>query len=96
MCTENFSDTVLLRPEVLAFALAMEKRLRDNDHKAGWHEASDQYLLHRLYEEVIELQWALAEPQEDNVIREAADVANFSMMLADNWSRRMEEHQARM
>ncbi len=96
MCTENFSDTVLLRPEVLAFALAMEKRLRENDHKGGWHEASDQYLLRRLYEEVIELQWALAEPQEDNVIREAADVANFSMMLADNWSRRMEEHQARM
>ena len=44
-----------LRPSVLRFAWMMEKRLRENDHKGGWHGALPQELLGRLQEEVQEL-----------------------------------------
>jgi hypothetical protein len=111
------------RPEVKAFAVLMEEKLRENDHKGGWTggACSVQYLLKRLIEEVAEVvgtfrakvprglhNWNpnlelalhhldLAEGQlaqigeftefhnggKRRVGGEAADVANFTMMLAD-------------
>jgi len=69
-----------LRPEVLAFARAMEMNLRANDHKGHWRECSDEYLLLRAYEELAELQTC----RSGDTLSEAADVANFCMMAADN------------
>jgi len=57
----------------------MEKKLRENDYKKHWSNCDHQYLLNRLKEEVTELE----KPMWD-VIEEAADVANFAMMIADN------------
>ena len=80
-----------LRPEVLAFARLMEAQLRENDHKGGWHGADEDYLLKRLNDEVIELTEACDQrgyapkSQRKNVGREAADVANFAMMLAGQY-----------
>ena len=71
----------LLRPEVLAFASVMESKLRANDHKAHWRECSLDYLLTRLEQEALELREAIN--CGDGVIGEAADVANFAMMIAD-------------
>jgi len=71
-----------VRPEVLAFALLMEDRLQANDHKGGWADCADEYLLRRLQEEVNELHVAMRDRPLD-VGEEAADVANFAMMLAD-------------
>jgi NTP pyrophosphatase (non-canonical NTP hydrolase) len=44
-----------LRPEVLAFAKLMEKKLRQNDHKGGWQREDPDYILKRLREEVEEI-----------------------------------------
>jgi len=71
----------LLRPEVLAFASVMESKLRANDHKAHWRECSLDYLLTRLEQEALELREAIN--CGEGVISEAADVANFAMMIAD-------------
>ncbi len=43
------------RPEVVAFADAMEAKLRANDHKGGWQEDAPHELLRRLIEETAEV-----------------------------------------
>lgn len=92
-----------LRGEVLAFALLMERELRENDHKGGWDECGPGWLLRRLGQEVDELRRAMKrhedlrrknylDPGEQSVhlerarrelASEAADVANFAMMIVD-------------
>ncbi|MET4683719.1 hypothetical protein [Brevundimonas faecalis] len=122
-----------LRPEVMTFALLMERQLRENDWKGGWSDDAPEALLKRLREETSELTqeienagdrvwrdwdpdaYAKAGPSAPAVIvrfrphkgwfcanihtpkrfnpdadatarigSEAADVANFAMMIADN------------
>src|SRR3990167_7929067 len=84
-----------MRPEVRAFAAAMEKKLRVNDHRPHWRGCDHRYLYGRLLEEVEELRVAAlrwvddqAKIQSDpaapaRVLDEAADVGNFAMMVAD-------------
>ncbi len=81
-----------LRPAVLAFAYAMETKLRVNDHKGGWARCSNGYLLRRLRNETKELASALHRQNRSRkdwnshaplILAEAADVANFAMMIAD-------------
>lgn len=74
-----------LRPEVVAFAVAMEKELRENDHKGGWKTEGISYFIEKLHEEVNELTKALGDIKatKRRVLSEAADVANIAMMLAD-------------
>jgi NTP pyrophosphatase (non-canonical NTP hydrolase) len=84
------------RPEVIAFADAMERKLRANDHKPGWKYDSDGALLARLTEESGELRRAVNRLHNEHlkinpekaaatqrVLDEAADVGNFAMMIAD-------------
>lgn len=96
--------TLTLRPEVAAFAQAMEAKLRENDHKGrvGWKGEDTNWLLRRLREETDELASVVARQAigaaqytgeaaqnerrdwyRPEVTREAADVANFAMMIAD-------------
>ncbi len=79
------------RPKVLAFARAMEEKLRKNEHKGGW-EGEDPYdLLARIVDETDELDTALEahlgdkcnEETTRKVLSEAADVANFCLFVAD-------------
>lgn len=74
------------RAQVQRFALAMEAELRANDHKGGWHACTLSWLLRRLRVEVNELERAIKHKQRvgAEVLSEAADVANFAMMIADN------------
>ncbi|HVY65917.1 MAG TPA: hypothetical protein VHH11_13935 [Gammaproteobacteria bacterium] len=74
-----------LRPQVRAFAEAMEAQLRANDHKGGWQECSLAYLYGRVAEELEELSAETDRAERDTaaVRREAADVAAFVMMIAD-------------
>jgi NTP pyrophosphatase (non-canonical NTP hydrolase) len=76
------------RPEVVVFADAMESKLKENDWKGGWKNCDAARLLERVREEVDELAEAVAwERRGDNeravIGREAADVANMAMMVAD-------------
>lgn len=93
-------EGVTLRPEVLQFAVEMEKKLQANDHKTPWDKDSLGWLLKRLKEELVEAEEAskaigpadYAGEDIDELcaaaIREWADVANFAMMLADKIRRR--------
>lgn len=77
---------VQLRPQVRRFAKLMELRLRANDHKGGWQDDSMRALFRRLKEECDELDEAITyrvSRGEKNVGHEAADVANFAMMITD-------------
>jgi NTP pyrophosphatase (non-canonical NTP hydrolase) len=77
--------SVPVRAEVAAFAIAMERRLRANDHKGDWKDCDSAYLIRRLREECDELsdEVTLFNLRQGRVTREAADVANFALMLAD-------------
>ena len=73
-----------LRPEVAAFAQEMERKLRANDHKEHWSALSRQRLFMRLTQERTELRRACERGDPVEILAEAADVANFAMMIADN------------
>ena len=83
---------IKLRLEVQWFAEQMELALRDNDWKGGWQADPQLSLLHRIRQETTELQRCLLPRiyggNPKLVIREAADIANFAMMIADNDRRR--------
>lgn len=85
------------RQEVKDFAVLMEQKLRKNDHKISWKKCNQEYLLQRLDDEVKELHecffiyspadmnFLMDGQHEDRIPGEAADVANFAMMLWDNF-----------
>lgn len=88
-----------LRPEIQAFATAMEHQLRLNDWKGGWAREDLHYLRRRLTTELKELRQTFVKGYGGNraTVAEAADVANFAMMIADktkvlNW---IQEHAMR-
>ncbi len=72
-----------LREPVRRFAETMEQRLRANDHKGGWTRCEVLWLLGRLREEVEELEREILRGEPAAIVHEAADVANFAMMIAD-------------
>lgn len=69
-----------LRPALQWFAEQMEDRLAANDHKGGWEHCSLGLLAERLCDEVAELAEASS---FQATAREAVDVANFALMIAD-------------
>ena len=77
-----------LRPEVAAFAQLMERNLRASDHKGGWDDMSNVELLSSIKDEYDELDRAARvvgiQDRKAKITHEAADVANFAMMIADN------------
>ena len=89
MTDKATEKVVFLRPCVLAFATWMESRLRANDGKGGWDAEGDGYLLESLEEEFRELCSAIHNNQrmiaDKEIAMEAADVANFAMMIAHNY-----------
>lgn len=69
-------------PSVRAFAQRMERKLAANRHKGGregWLQEHPLTLLRLLYVELGELNYAMDRMESG----EAADVANFAMMIAD-------------
>lgn len=81
---------------VLEFAKLMQYKLDKNEFKdceimnlgskgRTWHQCSIDWLLTRLYDELVELNDAVNEKKSsDEVQKECADVANFAMMISDN------------
>lgn len=75
------------------FEKFMLSKLRKNRHKGHWNSCAITYLLHRLNIERRELdsiykRWLDGQATAEQVINEAADVANFAMMIAENVSGR--------
>lgn len=86
---------IIPRPEVVDFAVTMEAKLRANDHKGGWGSCDADTLVQKLEFELAELKLALQKQAStpymleeliEEVRRECADVANFAMMISDNFS----------
>jgi len=73
---------VEVRSSVRWFSEEMEKKLRRYDYRGGWEECSPDWILARMYDEILELIEAKNKKDWANVIEEAADVANFAMMMA--------------
>lgn len=74
-----------LRPEVLAFALLMEQRLRekDADNPDGWKDADSFNLQICATAKIMALDTASLNDHQQDVIKHATDLANFAMMIAD-------------
>lgn len=76
----------MMREALRKFAEYMETVLVANDHKGGWSRCNRAQLLDKLHEEVSELDQVIRKGVSPrDIAREAADVANISMMIADNW-----------
>lgn len=81
-----------MRESVLWFAGIMEKKLqtKDADFPEGWKNDTVEGLKDRLVEETQELLEAISLAEimttpNEAIIVEAADVANFAMMIADKY-----------
>lgn len=76
-------EDVGIRPEIAQFAIDMELKLMRNNAKGGWHGMDVGQLLRLLAKELDELADAIVHGSGQDVIDEAADVANYAMMIAD-------------
>lgn len=74
-----------LRPEVLAFAILMEQRLRQKDADKGqlWKDAEIGNLQVCVTAKNMSLDTALTYGTNNEAARHAVDIANFCMMIAD-------------
>lgn len=72
------------RSEVLWFANRMEEKLRANDARGGWNRDATTHLMLRMYTQFADLKEAVEKQDHKAAISEAADIANFAMMIADN------------
>lgn len=97
---KNFSQDILtlmasyISPEVLHFAIYMELKLAENLEKKGdsWKNLSQDELSTRMCQELKELQEKISRgAPAEAVWREAADVGNFLMFAATNYSHRDEQ-----
>jgi hypothetical protein len=81
-----------LREPLAWFSQRMEEKLQANDHKGHWSNCTMTYLRNRINEELKELELALngdhplgyTSAEAHRIVLEAADVANFALMIADN------------
>lgn len=81
VCRENM-NALRLRPQVAAFAQAMEARLRQNDHKGTWLGLQPRGLVAGVRDCANRLTTEIHEPG-GRVIEIAADAANYAMFTAD-------------
>lgn len=77
-----------LRPEVMAFALLMEQRLRDKDAEHGgnsWQSASAKEIVIPTTAKALHLDSVVRDVHHLNLspIKHAVDLANYAMMIAD-------------
>jgi hypothetical protein len=77
-----------VREPVKWFAEQMENKLKENDHKGGWDSCDIYWLWKRLQDESKELLTAIdlyrdLGADKNNIIKKAADVSNYAMMIAD-------------
>ncbi len=74
-----------LRPEVLAFALLMESRLRDKDADKGqsWKGLNAKQLRVHAVCKMSMLDDSVCIPRIDAGVNHAVDIANYCMMIAD-------------
>ena len=96
-CWKDLHDGVFMyrhvRGEILPFAKEMEHQLQENDDKGGWQGCTAEFLLSEATSHLNALKRTikaktLSSDEKDARIRDdAADAANFIMMIFDLWVR---------
>ncbi len=85
ICYEPY-DMAFRRQAVDKFAEVMKAKLERDVYKGSWDGCSTEYLTCRAVDEMTELAKAIdSNLSKKEVTKEAADVANFVMMIADNY-----------
>lgn len=83
----NGTDMNYVKIKVTLFANEMIKKFKTHEHKGGWKNMNTkedlQKLLGWLKDEVKELETALESESDENVVKEAADVANYALIISD-------------
>lgn len=96
-----------LRPEVQRFAEEMEKQLQTLKHKGVWKKCTATFLLKEIQKNYNALGFPVFVAQvhtlpllypedKENILRRATNIANFAMMIADNWGGLIEKEFERM
>ena len=83
----------VVRDAVAEFAVAMELKLRKNDHKTGWHDQPIEAHIKLLRIEMQELDVALEFLGDEAAAKECVDVANFALIIRDKLLARMKTKQ---
>lgn len=76
-----------IQKDIFLLECFMKQKLQENEHKGYWADCSLIYLANRAQEELDELVDAILTKSADQIMREAADLANFAMMICSNASR---------
>lgn len=95
-CIANFVQQMEAKPNprkaVRNFAYDMEQQLLMNDHKPGWKDEHVEFLYKQMILNTAKLVKAIgAESDKDEITRRCANIANFAMMIADNYGTVREE-----
>lgn len=72
-----------VRPEVAEFALALETKLRKNDHKTDWHDQPVEAHIQLLKIELMEFEVAKEFFGISEMCGELLDIAAFALIIRD-------------
>jgi hypothetical protein len=90
-CVANFVQQMDPKPKprlpVMQFAYEMESQLKVNDHKKGWGSEHYEFLNRELSKNFNKLYRELTAADKDKyeITIRCANIANFAMMIADNY-----------
>lgn len=87
-------ESLGLRPALSDFAMAMEVKLKKNDHKSSWLELPIEALYRLLKIELAEFEVAMDFLTVADAQNELVDIANFSLILFDRL--RLEDPKAKV
>jgi hypothetical protein len=77
-------DELEIRESVKWFSGEIEKKLKKNDHREGWEDCKNTYLLNLLKEHIKKLEADLINQDDKRIIPSTADLGAIAMMIADN------------
>jgi hypothetical protein len=72
-----------LRPELAAFAKAMESRLKENVQRGDWRTFNFYYLAACLTANLGHMIRAYQADKPESILKSATDTANYAMMISD-------------
>ena len=85
--SESMTDINEIQIKVVQFGREMIKKFIEHSYRQGWSDLNSKKdlfeFLNCLKEEVEELEQALKYESDENVIKEAADVSNYCLIIAD-------------
>ncbi len=75
------------RESIKNFAQHMESALVENEHKGGWQGCEMSHFIKCLKKQLQDLMLSLADRDNERITKEAADIANFCMMISEKANR---------